>query len=1058
MNPTLVSPVPALRDELSDLISVLLATEERLDELTGGEVDSVTDSAGRSVLLRRPQEQLRHAELGKQAAILNALPAQVAMLDTRGVIVSVNQAWRDFADANGWRVPGHGVGSQYLAVCDVARGTDAEEAGTVGDGIRAVLCGDQARFSIEYPCHSPTVERWFLLTVAALAGSPPNGAVAMHLDISERRQGEEALRRFRAAMDQTADAIYLIDRTTLRCVDVNATACRMLGYTREELLALDPEIVVGGPRSELEAVFDSVIAGDASGLVDTLQFRRKDGTRFVAEVRREAHRFGANWIIVGVVRDITERMRSEVELREAAGSLQQSRDRLSLATHAARIGIWDWNLRTDELIWDRHMREIYGVREQDFSGAYDAWRAGLHPQDRARAEAEIVNAVAGSGDFESEFRILLPSGEMREIKAFGAVRRAEDGTPVHMIGVNLDITERKRSEQRVERLGRVHELRSLVNSLVTRVEGRGELFREACRIAVEQGGFRCAMVVLLDDVDGPIRPEAVWSSDNALLANVEGLLASADHAMSTRIEQAIKQRRPAVIKDPDHDEQDLLRCNSTSAEVRSLGVLPLVLDGHPLGALLLCTPISDFFHGDELELLAALALDIGIAADHIEKAARLRFLAHYDELTGLANRTLFLDRTAHFVREAAQRNETLPLVLIDIERFKYINDSLGRRVGDDLLRQMADWLLRECEGAGRLARVDADRFALVLPGVARDGEVLPSLERIIEDLLAHKFELNGSEIRISAKFGIACFPDDGTEAETLFKHAEAALKKAKAGGDRYLFYTQQMTQAVARKLTLETQLKQAIDNDEYVLHYQPKVSLQTGLLTGCEALIRWNDPRTGLVPPGVFIPVLEETGLIYEVGKWALGQALADYLRWRDAGLAPVRIAVNVSPLQLRHPGFVAEIRRIAGLDVDAASGLELEITESMIMSDVKQGTASLQAIRELGLTIAIDDFGTGYSSLGYLSKLPVTTLKIDRTFVVDMTESPEGLSLVSTMIHLAHSLRLKVVAEGVETEAQSNLLRLLKCEEMQGFLFSRPVPGADFEARFLARQASVPA
>ncbi|HVC10886.1 MAG TPA: EAL domain-containing protein, partial [Burkholderiales bacterium] len=228
-------------------------------------------------------------------------------------------------------------------------------------------------------------------------------------------------------------------------------------------------------------------------------------------------------------------------------------------------------------------------------------------------------------------------------------------------------------------------------------------------------------------------------------------------------------------------------------------------------------------------------------------------------------------------------------------------------------------------------------------------------------------------------------------------------------------------------------------------------SLASGKLTGAEALIRWNDPRTGLVPPGRFIPILEETGLIYEVGRWALRKAIDDYLRWRAAGLPAVRIAVNVSPLQLRHRDFIAEIARIIGVDAHAAAGLELEITESVIMADVKNSIASLQAVRAMSVTIAIDDFGTGFSSLAYLAKLPVDTLKIDRSFVIDMTAGPEGLALVSTIVNLAHSLTLKVVAEGVETDEQSRLLRLLNCDEMQGFLFSNAVPAEVFEARFLA-------
>jgi diguanylate cyclase (GGDEF)-like protein len=403
------------------------------------------------------------------------------------------------------------------------------------------------------------------------------------------------------------------------------------------------------------------------------------------------------------------------------------------------------------------------------------------------------------------------------------------------------------------------------------------------------------------------------------------------------------------------------------------------------------------------------------------------------------------------MRSAGSGGHKLALALVDLERFKNINDSLGRPAGDALLKQVAEWLTRNAGDASVLARVGADHFAVVLPQVKQEGNLAGLIDKLMQAFLNHPFRLNDAEFRIAFKVGVALFPDDGTDADTLFKNAEAALKKAKASGDRYLFHTQKMTETVAVKLTLENQLRRALDKEEFVLHYQPKVNLVSGKLTGAEALIRWNDPLTGLVPPGRFIPVLEETGLIYDVGRWALRKAIEDYLRWRAAGLPAVRIAVNVSPLQLRNRGFIDEIRQAIGIDAHAAAGLELEITESLIMEDVKHNIASLQAIQGMGITIAIDDFGTGFSSLSYLSKLPVDTLKIDRSFVIDMTTGPQGLALVSTIIQLAHSLKLKVVAEGVETEEQSRLLRLLSCDEMQGFLFSKPLPAGIFEEKFLA-------
>jgi EAL domain-containing protein (putative c-di-GMP-specific phosphodiesterase class I) len=289
----------------------------------------------------------------------------------------------------------------------------------------------------------------------------------------------------------------------------------------------------------------------------------------------------------------------------------------------------------------------------------------------------------------------------------------------------------------------------------------------------------------------------------------------------------------------------------------------------------------------------------------------------------------------------------------------------------------------------------------------------------------------------------------------LFNNAEAALKKAKASRDRYLFYAQKMTETVAMSLGIENRLRRALEREEFVLHYQPKVNIVSGKLTGAEALIRWNDPVSGLTPPGRFIPILEETGLIHDVGRWALRKAIEDYQRWRNQGLPAVPIAVNVSPLQLRNQNFVAEIRQAVSVAADAAAGLQLEITESVIMQDVNHSISSLLAIRALGVTIAIDDFGTGFSSLNYLAKLPVDTLKIDRSFVVEMVSATGGMTLVSVIINLAHALKLNTVAEGVETEEQLRQLRSLGCDEMQGYLFGKPVPVESFEQTYMSLSPS---
>jgi diguanylate cyclase (GGDEF)-like protein len=653
--------------------------------------------------------------------------------------------------------------------------------------------------------------------------------------------------------------------------------------------------------------------------------------------------------------------------------------------------------------------------------------------------------------FQMEIRHVHLDGKVVWIDMTISSLTVEDATHRRHLCMIQDITERKAAEGTIVHLNRVYAMLSGINALIVRVSNRDELFQEACRIAVEEGGFRMSLLCIVDRSAMKIVPVASTGKDEELLTAIKGMLSSSEAAPTTMVARAITEKKAIVSNDSQKDPRIVFGKKYAASGVRSMAILPLIVSDEAVGVLTLYASESEFFHEEEMKLLTQLASDIAFAIDHIDKQERLNYLAYYDALTGLANRTLFLERVARYMRSAVSGGNKLVVFLVDLERFKNINDSLGRPAGDALLRQVAEWLTNNAGGADLLARVGADHFALVLPEVRKDGDVARLVEKTRKAFLAHPFRLNDAVFRISAKVGVAVFPDDGADAETLFKNAEAALKKAKASGERYLFYTQKMTDAVVGKLSLENQLRQAIDNEEFVLHYQPKVNLVSGKVTGAEALIRWNDPHTGLVPPGRFIPILEEIGLIHEVGRWALHQAIKDYLRWRSAGRPVVRIAVNVSALQLHNRGFISEIEQAIAIDTHAADGLELEITESLIMEDVEYNIAVLQAIRAMGVSIAIDDFGTGFSSLSYLAKLPVDTLKIDRSFVIGMTAGQEGLALVSTIISLAHSLKLKVVAEGVETEEQSRLLRSLSCDEMQGFLFSKPVPAEIFETRFLS-------
>ncbi|BCO29555.1 hypothetical protein MIZ03_4478 [Rhodoferax lithotrophicus] len=734
-------------------------------------------------------------------------------------------------------------------------------------------------------------------------------------------------------------------------------------------------------------------------------------------------------------RDITERKKAAQKFKDLLESapdamLIVNRDADMVLVNAQAVRLFGWC--RDELLG----KKIHSLVPKGLPGQ--------HPDSYNRFFEQPLARSMGAG---LDLFGVRKDGSQFPVEVSLSPMEADEGTLV--IAAIRDVTESRKAQERITYLNRVYAMLSGINTLIVRTGNCEDLFKQACRIAVD-GGFSMAMIAMVDKKTLKLVPMASQGKDDQLMSAINNILSSDETAAKTMGARAVRGKQVVVSNNSQLDPQVLFRAKYTASGIHSMAVFPLMVADDAVGVFALYASEIDFFHGDELKLLTELAGDIAFAIDHLGKQERLTYLAYYDALTGLANQSLFLERVAQSLRSAFSGEHKLAVVLIDLERFKNINDSLGRTAGDELLRKVAQWLTRYAGDANLLARLGADRFAVLMPVVKPEHDVERLLADMMTAFLEHPFRLNDAIFRIAAKAGVALFPDDGADTDTLFRNAEVALKKTKSSGERYLFYTKSMNEMVAGKLTMENQLRQALHRGEFVLHYQPKVNLVSGKMTSAEALIRWNRPEAGLVPPGHFIPILEEIGLINEVGRWAMRQANTDYLRWHTAGLAPVRIAVNVSALQLRHRTFFEEVRQLVDSDVRTAAGLELEITESLIMEDVKHSISSLQAIRALGLTIAIDDFGTGFSSLSYLSKLPVDTLKIDRSFVVDMTAAPEGLALVSTIINLAHALKLKVVAEGVETQEQARLLRLLNCDEMQGYLFSRAVPADLFEAQFL--------
>lgn len=851
-------------------------------------------------------------------------------------------------------------------------------------------------------------------------------------DVSEQNRAEEELRRFRLAMDNSGDMILLIDRATMRFIDANAAACRLLGYSRAEMLAMGPQDVLPVSRSVLEKSYDKMIANPSQSDGMNTYYRCRDGSELPFESTRRVLRSGDAWVIVAISRDMRERIAAEQALRESEA---QYRTTFELAgSGVAHVDMTGRFLRVNPKLC-----EILGYAEHELVEL--SVKQISHPEDRDVTDAQRAKMHAGEvASMSFEKRYLRKDGTVIWVSLSVALQRDAEGKPLYEISIVNDITPRKLAEQRIERLNRVYAVLSGINGAIVRIRDRQELFAEACRIAVQAGRFRIAWIGLADRERKRITPVAWNDLATEFIKNLGDRHLSINDGATNPSAQAVRNKKPFISNDVESNPLILLKEEHRALGIRSLTILPLLVSGEAVGVLGLHAGEAGFFDDEEMRLLLELAGDIAFALDHIQKEEKLQYLAYYDSLTGLTNRTLFLERLAQRVGGTDRERRKFALCMLNVERFKNINDSLGRQAGDDLLKQIARRLLETVSNPKHVARIGADHFAILMPDVPDEQKLAHSVEDKLEHVDGEAFALGDTTVTISLKAGIALYPADATDAETLFRNAEAALRKAKTGGAPYLFYAPEMMARVFEKLSLENKLRQALEKDEFVLHYQPKVDLASRAVLGVEALIRWQSPELGLVPPLKFIPLLEETGLIMPVGTWALKRAADDHRKLVELGFKALRVAVNVSPIQLRHRDFVDSVEQaiIGGI---APTGIDLEITESLIMEDIKGNIEKLSAARGLGVKIAIDDFGTGYSSLGYLAKLPVQCLKIDRSFIITMDSDPNASTLVQTIISLAHSLGLEVVAEGVETEEQAKLLRLFRCDQMQGYLFSKPLP-----------------
>jgi diguanylate cyclase (GGDEF)-like protein/PAS domain S-box-containing protein len=761
----------------------------------------------------------------------------------------------------------------------------------------------------------------------------------------------------------------------------------------------------------------SVVAWQVNRLIQTGMLRRFQNQALIEHLQQAQSR--SEQLNSELLREIEQRRRAEEQLREAQVGLEsrvaqrsleldaanqalsKSEARLALALKASQLGLWDWNLQTDE-VHHSHIKELFGLEPEFVRAMLSHLKPLLHPEDLPLLKRALVEHLKGrTEDYLVEYRVRHADGRWVWIEDRGrAVEHGPGGRVLRMVGTRRDISASKQQEEQRRLAAMVFEAAS---------EGIVILDPDYVLLAVNQAFSR---------VTG-------YQIEDMLGRNVVDLPCSRDARRHFPvIHQALEQHGSW--------QGELVEARKNGELYPQWLQLNVVRDTR-----------------------GKVSHIVGFFADlsaRRESEERMRYLTHYDELTGLANRSLFRERLREAHQRMRQGGRSLALVHINLDRFKLLNDSLGHDIADQLLQKMARRLVNALPEADTIARLSGDEFAVLFDAYGS----LSSLTRVATRLSAKlrlPITVEGHELVVSASMGISMLPDSAREIPALISQSNIAMQHAKhLGGNNFQFYTASLQASTLERLQLENQLRKAVEERQLKVFYQPKLCLATGRLNAAEALVRWDHPDLGRVPPGDFIGLAEEIGLIGPIGEFVLRQACWQACEWQRQGLPAIRVSVNLSVHQLRQGKLVSQVRSVLEETGLAPHFLELELTESHLLDSVEHIVSTFQQLRDLGVKLAIDDFGTGYSSLSYLKRIPVDYVKIDQAFIRGLSEGGADAAITRAIIAMAHGLSLKVVAEGVEHPGQLAFLKEQKCDEVQGYLISRPVEAEGLAALLRAQ------
>ena len=839
------------------------------------------------------------------------------------------------------------------------------------------------------------------MTIAPVLDS--NGKVTRYIalsqDVTEHRATEEwvlrdSAERFRALFDRSLDCLYIHDFDG-NFLDANPSTLKLLGYERDEFVALNSLQFLGsGQMAKALRAFQEL--RESGTQQESVEYRltTKSGAMVDLETKSTLIPYGeTRRAILGIGRDVTERKR-------AAVALEESEERFRIMADSCPTMMWVTDAEGGVRFVNRTYNEFFGTTYEQVEGGN--WQPLIHPDDAPGYVGAFLRCVKEQKPFRQEARVRRADGEWRWGSTFADPRFAPHGEFQGHVGLVIDITERKQAEEALaaseekfrELAENIREVFWMMNAAGTEIlyvsPGYEQIWERTC-----EGLYRDPLSWLT-----AIEPEDREQAHLVFVRQMEG-----------------------------QDVESEYRIRTPSGEVK------WVRDR--------AFPVRDQA-GETVRV-------VGIAEEITGRKQAEHELAHqarHDHLTGLPNRLLLSDRLEASIAKAGESGFMTAVIYVDLDGFKFVNDTLGHEAGDSLLLEATVRLQACIRDPDTLARMGGDEFMLVINDV-REDQIAASIGERLLAALRKSFSVGGRDLYLTASLGIAMYPRDGTDVSTLRRNADAAMYEAKRGGkDRVLFFKPSMQSMFLERLELDTELRRAQDRGQLSLAYQPIFEAQGRRRTAFEALLRWAHPVLGQISPSKFIPVAEESGLIIRLGTWVLEQACRQCRLWQDHGLADVRVAVNVSAVEFALPDFTGRVLRV--LDETGLSGhlLDLELTETALMRDMEGSIRRMARLRERGVRIAMDDFGTGHSSLGYLPRLPVDLLKIDRSFVAELGQNNTARSLIQGMISLAHSIGKRVVVEGVETNEQLEILRSIGADEIQGFLLGRPGPLPDWDDR----------